>query len=160
MSHCHIIRNVSLDRKQWIFFLRTRSRWRLRYWHFKLTNCKEKSKSLEHAVNMPWCSAYHYWTSSFNKAWTQVLHRFKSCSRRVGDSRWWGSLTMVPAGNKAKCLLSVNHTTKIVFMEGSSSWYVTTLPDLVTIGIVVVEIKCFWFITCPQVTTYSKGCVT
>ena len=50
---------------------------------------------------------------------------------------------MVPAGNKAKCLLSVNHTTKIVFMEGSSSWYVTTLPDLVTIGIVVVEIKCF-----------------
>ena len=38
--------------------------------------------------------------------------RFKSCSRRVGDSRWWVSLTMVTAGNKAKRFLSVNHTTK------------------------------------------------
>ena len=41
-----------------------------------------------------WCSGYHYCTTSFNKAWTQVLRRFKSCSPRVGDSRWWGSLTM------------------------------------------------------------------
>ena len=36
----------------------------------------------------------------------------KSISQRVGDSRWWGSLTTVPAGNKAKHLSSVNHTTK------------------------------------------------
>ena len=57
---------------------------------------------------------YHYCTTSFNKAWTQVLRRFKSCSRRVGDSRWWGSLTMVSAGNKTKRLSSVNHTTKII----------------------------------------------
>ena len=35
-------------------------------------------------------------------------------SRRVGDSRWWGCLTMVSAGNKAKRLSSVNHTPKIV----------------------------------------------
>ena len=35
-------------------------------------------------------------------------------ARLVGDSRWWGSLTMVPAGNKAKRLLSVNHTTKTI----------------------------------------------
>ena len=48
------------------------------------------------------------------KAWTQVLLRFKSCSPRVGDSRWWGSLTMVPAGNKAKWDWSVNHTTKTI----------------------------------------------
>ena len=40
------------------------------------------------------------------------MRRFKSCSRRVGDWRWWGSLTMAPAGNKTKCFLSVNHTTK------------------------------------------------
>ena len=60
------------------------------------------------------CSGYHHCTTSSNKAWTQVLHRFKSCSWRVGDSRWWGSLTMVPAGNKAKRLLSVNHTTKTI----------------------------------------------
>ena len=62
----------------------------------------------------PWCSGYHYCTTSFNKAWTQVLRRFKSCTRRVGDSRWWGSLTMFPAGNKGKCLSSVNHTTKTI----------------------------------------------
>ena len=49
-----------------------------------------------------WCSGYHYCTTSFYKTWTLVLRRFKSCSRRVGDSRWWESLTVVPAGNKAK----------------------------------------------------------
>ena len=63
---------------------------------------------------VPWCSGYHNWTTSFNKVWIQVLRRFKSCSRRVGDSRWWGSLAMVPAGNKAKSLSSVNHTTKTI----------------------------------------------
>ena len=50
----------------------------------------------------PSCSGYHYSTTSL----------FKSCSRRVGDSRWWGSLTMVSVGNKAKHLSSVNHTMK------------------------------------------------
>ena len=60
----------------------------------------------------PWCSGCHYCTTPFNQAWTQVLCRFKPCSRRVGDSRWWRSLTMVLAGNKAKRLSSVNHTTK------------------------------------------------
>ena len=40
--------------------------------------------------------------------------RFKPCWQRVGDSQWWGSLTMVLAGNKAKHLLSVNHTTKSI----------------------------------------------
>ena len=34
------------------------------------------------------CSGYHYCTTSFNKAWTQVLYMFKSCSQRVRDSRW------------------------------------------------------------------------
>ena len=53
-------------------------------------------------------------TTSFNKAWTQILRRFKSCLRRVGDSRWWGSLTMFPAWNTAKRLSSVNRSTKSV----------------------------------------------
>ena len=65
-------------------------------------------------LDAPWCSGYHYCTTSFNKAWTQVLRRFKPCSRHVGDSRWWGSLTVVPAGNKAKRLSSVNHTTTTI----------------------------------------------
>ena len=63
---------------------------------------------------VPWCSGYLYCTTSFNWAWTQVLRKFKPCSRRVGKSRWWGSLTMVPAGNRAKYLSSVNHTTKLI----------------------------------------------
>ena len=36
-------------------------------------------------------------------------------------SRWWGSLAMVPAGNKAKRLSSVNHTTKTIHHHWSSS---------------------------------------
>ena len=40
----------------------------------------------------------------------QFLRRFKSCSQCVRDSRWWGSLTIVAAGNIAKCLSSVNST--------------------------------------------------
>ena len=55
-----------------------------------------------------WCSDYHYCATSFNKFWTQVLRRFKSCSR------WSVSLTMVPAGNKAKRSSSVNHTSKTI----------------------------------------------
>ena len=57
---------------------------------------------------------YHYCTTSFNKASTQMLHRFKSCPQRVRDLRWWGSLRMAPVGNKAKCLSSVNLTTKTI----------------------------------------------
>ena len=48
----------------------------------------------------PWCSGYHYGTTSFNKAWTDILCRLKSCSRHARDFRWWESLTVVPAGNK------------------------------------------------------------
>ena len=63
---------------------------------------------------VPWCSRYHYCTTSFNKVSTQVLRRLKSCSRCVGDSRWWEFLTIVPAWNKAKRCSSVNHTTKTI----------------------------------------------
>ena len=45
----------------------------------------------------PWCSGCHYCPTSFNKARTQVLRRFKPCSRSVGVWQWWESLTMVPA---------------------------------------------------------------
>ena len=63
-------------------------------------------------------------TAQLNKAWIQVLCRFKSCSWRVGDSRWWGSLAMVPAGNKAKLLfistISQNNS------SSSSPWVLRT----------------------------------
>ena len=61
-----------------------------------------------------WCSGYCYCTTSFSETWTRVLRMFKSSSWHVRDLRWWGSLTVVPAGNKAKRLLSVNHTTKTI----------------------------------------------
>ena len=38
--------------------------------------------------------------------------RFKSCSWLGRDSRWWGSLTMVMAENKAIRLSPIDHTTK------------------------------------------------
>ena len=62
----------------------------------------------------PWCRGYHYWTTSFNWAWTQALRRFKPYSRRDGDSRWWGSLIMISGGNKFKHLSSINHKTKTI----------------------------------------------
>ena len=37
----------------------------------------------------PWCSGCDYCTTCFNKVWTQVLCRFKSCLWHVRDSRWW-----------------------------------------------------------------------
>ena len=49
---------------------------------------------------------------------TALLHLsiawFTSCSRHVGDSWWWESLTMVLARNKAKRLSPVNHTIKTI----------------------------------------------
>ena len=57
-----------------------------------------------------WCSGYHYCSTSFIKAWTQVLCRFKPCLWHVRGLQW--SLTMVLAGNQAKCLSSVNHSAK------------------------------------------------
>ena len=59
-------------------------------------------------------NGYYYCTTSFNKAWAQVLHRFKFRSQHVRDSQWWGSLTMVLAGNKAKCFSLVKYTTKTI----------------------------------------------
>ena len=41
----------------------------------------------------PWCSGYHYCTTSFNKAKTQLLHRYKCCQQRVSVG---GLLTIVP----------------------------------------------------------------
>ena len=45
---------------------------------------------------------------------TKTKLRFKLSPWHVTDLRWWESLTMVLAENKAKHLLSVNHTTKTI----------------------------------------------
>ena len=63
------------------------------------------------------CSGYHYCTSPFNKAWTQVLLSFQSCLQRDGDSQCWESLAMVSTISKVKHLSSVNHTTKTIHYQ-------------------------------------------
>ena len=58
-----------------------------------------------------WLSLLHNFIHrSLNSGFAQV----QVCLRRVGDLRWWGSLTMVLAGNKAKRLSSFNHTTRTI----------------------------------------------
>ena len=54
----------------------------------------------------------YYCTTSSNKAWTQVMHSFKSCPRCVRDLRWWKSLTMVRAVDAALLLSLSNHSAK------------------------------------------------
>ena len=63
-----------------------------------------------------WCNSYHYCTTSFisPNIKFQTSSRFKSNLRRVRDSQWWECLTMIAAGNKAKRLSLVNHTTKTI----------------------------------------------
>ena len=69
--------------------------------------------------------------------WLSLLHNFIQLSLNsgsaqvqtlqcVGDSRWWGSLTMVPAGNKAKHLSSVNHTTKTIHHHHHRRFFLRT----------------------------------
>ena len=81
-------------------------------WH--VVNLLHHFSCVDRLLMAPWCSGYHCCTTSFNETWTQVLRKFKSCLRRVGDLRWWGSLTTVPAGNKVKRLSSVNHSLKTI----------------------------------------------
>ena len=73
-----------------------------------------------------WCSGQHYYTTSFNKVWIHFLHRFQSFSLRVGGFLLWESLTMVPAGNKAKRLLSVKHSKNNTLSSSSSRSHLVT----------------------------------
>ena len=71
------------------------------------------SQYSNNAAAMPCFIGYHYCTTSSNKAWTQVLHKFKCYLRRAACWRF-EMVTMIPAGNKAKRLSSVDHTTKTI----------------------------------------------
>ena len=61
--------------------------------------------------------------------YNSIKHSLDSGSAQVQillrDSRWWESLKMVPTGNKAKRLLSVNHTAKTIHhhYQRSSKWW-------------------------------------
>ena len=84
-----------------------------------------------------WCSGYHYCTTSFNWAWTQVLPRFKSCFRCLGDSRWWGSLTMDPFDNKDKRLSFVNHTTRTIHQHHHHHHHIIIVDGLAGLWVVL-----------------------
>ena len=105
--------NCKSSRFQFSYFLRIHSFSSELVFRYSWINFA-KDFAITEGILIPGNKRDHYCTTSFNWVWTQVLRRFKPCSRRVGDSRWWGSLTVVPAGNKAKRLSPVNHTTKTI----------------------------------------------
>ena len=72
-------------------------------------------------VVAPWCSGYRHCTASLNKAWTQVLCRFKSCSQRVGDTRWWGYVTIAFATHSNQNIFDSTH------FQRNKEWYKATI---------------------------------
>ena len=58
------------------------------------------------------------------------------CSWRVRDSRWWGSLTMVPAGNKAKRLSSQPYHKNNSSSSSSSSFLCTNF----------IQVRFWWWL--------------
>ena len=59
-------------------------------WYRKTVKLASKNMNFGRFVtkfSLPWVRSSVY---SFNKAWTQVLHRFKSCLWRIEGLRWWG----------------------------------------------------------------------
>ena len=46
------------------------------FYAFELQRSILSLRSLSIAYVAPYCSGYHYCTTSFNQAWNQVLHRF------------------------------------------------------------------------------------
>ena len=55
------------------------------------------------------CSVCHYWTSSFNNAWSRVLRISKSFLQSVGCLWWWVPLSVVLAWNDPARLTLVHH---------------------------------------------------
>ena len=95
---------------------------------------------------MKWLSLLHNFIQlSLNSGFAQVQTR----SRRVGDSRWWWSLTMAPAGNKAKRLSSANHTTKTIHHH-HQCWYVLTFFKKTSAFIFrrFFDLDCFYLCVC------------
>ena len=96
-----------------------------------------------------WCSGYHYCTTSFNKAWTQVLHRFKSCLRHVRDSRWWGSLTMVRLEIRLNAFCRSTRPQKQVII------IIITLIIIVKETIIINVVSRWKVFTCIRLTYYN-----
>ena len=117
-------------------------------------------ESFKLITTTPWCSGYHYCTTSFNKVWTQILRRFKPCSRRVGDLRGWESLTMVLLEIRRKRLSSVNHTTKTIHQHHHLRTDTYFFPQpFVTLHFPAnkfLTVRCSWCLTNLEYANISK----
>lgn len=54
------------------------------------------------------CNGLHYFTTSFNRVWIEVLRRFKSCSWCVGGLSWWELPANAPDVRCRRCLYYVS----------------------------------------------------
>ena len=111
-------------------------------------------------LNWHWSSGYHYCTASFNKIWTEVLRRFKLCSRCVRGLGWWEPPTMVPPRNKAWHLSSVTHSINFIYKtyllfasynlfsisKKIKRWMLISLIKLLTAPVLVefIVIEVYW----------------
>ena len=85
----HVFRNYFQAFLFWASFMPTLHFFRSLVTSTHATLCLVLAKLLPSTTVVPCCSGYHYCITSFNQAWTQVLLRFKSCSRHVRNLRWW-----------------------------------------------------------------------
>ena len=79
--------------------------------HRYFNNAEAVSKDL---LNLPYILQKNMVNTTTQLRSTKPELRLKSCLGHVWDSRWWESLTLVPAGNKTTRFLSVNHVTKAI----------------------------------------------
>ena len=117
----------------------------------KLNNTKQKTKIKNQHQLYLWHRGVVVITTAQHHATKPELrlHRLKSYSRRVGDSRWWRSLTIVPAGNKTKRFSLVSHTTKIIRHHTSCSYIFFGAPQGSVIGLLLFyiffcDLFCYW----------------
>ena len=101
-----------------------------------------------------WHALFH-WSTNLSKYSILIINHclfvyfgFKYCWWCVADSRWSGFLTKVPAGNKAKHLLSVNHATKTINYHSNWFWktYETVWKEVLLLVCESNKIKQSFFI--------------
>ena len=124
----------------------TRSRWRLRYFRSKPTNCIREMKITVHMIK------------DHATLWKEALIVCTHAAKFGGDR---------PCGSGNKWFLiyhvtSDDHVFKELcnLMSWSFLYYVTTLRSLLAIGLVVVVIQQLKYFKWPCKTTWSKDLVT
>ena len=110
-----------------------------------LNNTRIMAKSPNPENFNPWCCVvvviitHNLIQLSLNSGSVQV----QTLSQCVRDLRWWGSLTIVPAGNKTRPLSSVNHTAKAIHHLHHQ---LSTAPN---------PLRLYWFDSCRRLKLKS-----